>query len=199
MPHVASQILAGELFLETPGRRPAVGLSRKSVQSQRPASALPPQRRKTGNTDETPRLTIHVSKPVNQHWDIGSLRHLQEPKSATESITPRSPSVDSIFELYTPDEVESPNSSVSSSFAAELEDTSTLVVTKRQTFVVDDSCVIPPVLSKKSSRVVYDPYVAPLSVSKKPCYVTEESYVEQLTRPEFSVSFRSNQVRLRVN
>lgn len=188
MPHVASQlsrdIRSAELFLESPSRRRgAVAMSKRVVEKQHPALAIARQRRKTSNMDELPSLSLRVGMPDNQNWD-----NVREPSSASESNTPDS-SNDSVFEMYSPEEpIESPNSSIyQPSFAAELEDTSTIVVTKRAT-VVDDPYITSLSAPKKSPRVADDPYVAPLSVTKKSPHVAKKSYFEQLTRPEFSVS-----------
>jgi hypothetical protein len=168
-------------------------MSKRVVEKQHPALAIARQRRRTTNVDELPSLSLHVSMPDNQNWDIGSIRHIREPSSASESNTPDS-SNDSVFEMYSPEEpIESPNSSIyQPSFAAELEDTSTIVVTKRATGI-EDPYVSPLSASKKSPRVVDDPYVAPLSVTKKSPRVAKKSYFEQLSRPEFAVSFSLGQ------
>lgn len=169
---MASQMCSGELFLEAPSSKHLITKSKRSVDLQRPKSAgLYRQRRKTNNADDVPSLSLLVNMPENQHWDIGSIRHIREPSSASEGATPDS-AVDSIFEHPSAVPADSPNSSVASpypSFAVELEDTS------------------PYVQPRKSKAVVETPYIAPLSVKKSPRTI-EKSYIEQLTRPEYSVS-----------
>lgn len=175
MPHVASQMRSGELFLETPAPKQAGALlrSKRSVDLQRPKSAgLYRQRRKTSNADDVPSLSLLVNMPSNHHWDIGSIRHIRESSSASEGVTPDS-AVPSVFELPSAEPDDSPNSSISSaypSFVAELEDTS------------------PFVPQKKSLAPIEDPYVAPLSVKKRPSAEAKRFYFEQLNRPEISVS-----------
>lgn len=177
MHHVASQMRSGELFLDTPARKQALARSHRSIDVQRPKSAgLYRQRRKTSNADDVPSLSLLVNMPQNRHWDIGSIRHIREPTSASDDCTPNS-AAPSVFELSSADAGDSPNSSVGSpypQFVAELEDTS------------------PSTPPKSSIILPVTPYVAPLSVTKTKPAEVKESYVEQLNRSEFSVGIQND-------
>lgn len=197
MPHVASQMLPGELFLEIPRSRRAVVMSESSVEFQRPATALPRRRRRTNHADEVPNLSLHANMPDYQQWDFGSAQYVQKQPLSSESSTPNS-SVCSVFDLYSPESVKSsPNSSILPSFVAELEDTSTTGVTKKCSTLMDDPYVNQLSVPQKSTCLTDNACIGPLSVSKKPPHVVQESYFEKLTRPEFcvrsSLSFIGNQ------
>jgi hypothetical protein len=76
--------------------------------------------RKPNCIRQSPSLSLLAISP-NERWDFGSIRHIRQ--SSKDETTPTS-SVDSVFELPCGDVIASPNSSVHSSFIAELEDTS---------------------------------------------------------------------------
>jgi len=142
MPHVASQ------FCETrssaiprqqkvrrqttpmPQKSPMLQRSPEFHEFQRPTRPLP--RRKINTTDDLPSLSLLITGPDNKHWDCGSIRHIRYP-SASDTGTPESAN-DSIFELPSGvpiiDSPNTPNSSVNSPFIAELEDTSSSVISK---------------------------------------------------------------------
>jgi hypothetical protein len=160
MPHVASQMWAGQLERPDVGHRRAVTLSAKSLDFQRPPTTPPRRPRKMSNAESVPSLSLLM--PENQPWDFGSIRHIRQPSHGTPPFTPRTPfsSVDSIFDLpsgVSAASSDTPISSTQSSFVAELEDTSQGLVPK------------------------------PLSPRRK-SQPTAASYIKELQSPAFSVS-----------
>jgi len=155
MPHIASQM--SDRTPPGPNRRATAPLLQRSPEFhdfQRPVRG---RQHHISSADDAPSLSFLVTNHENKHWDIGSIRHIRNPSSASQNITPDS-AVDSIFH-HSPGLVESPNtpsSPVRSPFVAELEDTSSMPVLK--------------------TRIPKDPVVTQL-----------ESYIEKLQRPEFTV------------
>lgn len=160
MPHVASQMWAGQLERPDVSHRRAATLSARSLDFQRPTTAPPRRPRKMSNAESVPSLSLLM--PENQPWDFGSIRHIRQPSHGTPPFTPRTPfsSVDSIFDLpsgVSAASSDTPISSTQSSFVAELEDTSRGLVPK------------------------------PLSPRRK-SQPTAASYIKELQSPAFSVS-----------
>lgn len=126
MPHVVSQMSSGEFARTNLVNRQSVSKSvampKISVEFQQPPTVLPYRPRKSSNSEAVPRLSLLM--PESQYRDFGSVRHIQQPSSSSDSFTPYS-SADSVFDLPSgTSSFETPISSVNSPFAAELEDTS---------------------------------------------------------------------------
>lgn len=75
-------------------------------------------------------LTL-LAMPESQRWDFGSIRHIRQHFS--NASTPIS-TVETVFEVPGDRSIGSPNTSAHSSFVAELEDTSPVVLSKRSVF-----------------------------------------------------------------
>jgi hypothetical protein len=82
-----------------------------------------------------------LATPENERWDFGSIRHIRQYYS--DDYTPIS-AVDSIFELPCDGAFGSPNSSNHSSFIAELEDTSPIVLAKFSPHISSDKSPVFP-------------------------------------------------------
>lgn len=168
MHHVASQMRSDAILPEQPGRRatsaPVLQRSPEFHEFQRPQRGRLP--RNKSSSDEVPGLSLLVTNNDNRLWDCGSIRHIRNPSSASDIISPSS-AIGSVWEspLSATESPYTPASSCPSHFVAELEDTSSAIVSRL--------------------RILEDPLVTEL-----------ESYINKLKRPEFSVSpsFRVNLV-----
>lgn len=158
MLHVASQMRPEGFLQDLTVHQHGGAKSKRSVEFQRPAMAQNRPRRKVSDSEELPILLL--STPEDKQWDFGSIRHIRQASSPSSAFSPDS-AVDSVFELPSTT-VASPNSSVGSSFVAELEDTSQAAAFKTRGVVKQVN------FSRKAS--------------------IDESYIKQLQKPEFSVS-----------
>jgi hypothetical protein len=122
MPHVVTQWETGQWLREGIEPRRA----RANSEYLRPIVYPTTERNPPGL--RTKKSLNFPGTPESNLWDFGSIRHIKQ--SSTEMKTPVS-AVDSIFELPCNEPLKSPNSSTHSSFIAELEDTSPVVVQKR--------------------------------------------------------------------
>jgi hypothetical protein len=122
MPHVVTQWETGQWLREDIEPRRA----RANSEYLRPI--VYPTTEKNSPGLRTKKSLNFPGTPKSNHWDFGSIRHIKQ--SSKEMQTPDSV-VDSIFELPCNEPHKSPNSSTHSSFIAELEDTSPVMVHKR--------------------------------------------------------------------
>jgi hypothetical protein len=151
LPHVVSQWETGQWSREGIDARGA----RANSEYLKPI-AFSPTDRNSGGLRTRPSLNF-LGTPESDRWDFGSIRHIKQ--CSTEMRTPIS-AVDSVFELPCAEARDSPNSSTHSSFIAELEDTSSVVVYSKRP--------VPPAAASSLTS-------PPLQVSPKPLHLRNRS------------------------
>jgi len=189
MAHIASQVCQREAVPPSPSLRRTY----ECHEFGRPEMY---QRRKPSSTSEhqVPCLSLLVSMPDTKHHGSSSVCDIQGVSSPTERPTP-STAVDSIFDLPSDYQMDSPNSSIgspntfidspcsfydspkssnASSFVVELEDTSAIAAAKLST----------PVVSAKRRPIL--PNLKPVPTEP----IVKPSYLYQLKKTEISVSHR---------
>ena len=121
MPHVASQMRSSDRPRESVSRHTPT--TRSPYEYRRPATASP----QTQTTRAMPNLDL-LAIPNSGRRQHGSSPHQRQ--YSADPLTPIS-ATDSVFEAYSADPLDSPNSSTHS-FIAELEDTSYIATSAQQ-------------------------------------------------------------------
>jgi hypothetical protein len=155
LPHVVTQWETGQWSREGIDARRA----RANSEYLKPI-AFSPTDRNSGGLRKRPSLNF-LGTPESDRWDFGSIRHIKQ--CSTEMRTPIS-AVDSVFELPCTEARDSPNSSTHSSFIAELEDTSPVVVHSKR--------LISPAAASSLASSLASP---PLQVIPKPLHLRNRS------------------------
>lgn len=130
MPHVVSQWQSDHFPRDMEYRRSTKLEKATSTEFLRPVQISIRRSRRAGGVRPTPSLKLLAARD-NEGWDYGAGRGDWEQTAWEHSGGGRTPtsSVESVFEMYTSNSYDSPNSSTNSSFIAELEDTA--IVTRQ--------------------------------------------------------------------
>ncbi|KAH7370070.1 hypothetical protein BKA65DRAFT_544794 [Rhexocercosporidium sp. MPI-PUGE-AT-0058] len=131
MPHVVSQWQSDHFPQRNMDIRGSTQLGKAtSTEFLKPVQISIRRSKRAGGVRQTPSLKLLAARDT-ERWDYGSNRTDWEQTAWEQSGGGRTPSssVESVFEMYSSNSYDSPNSSTNSSFMAELEDTA--IVTRQ--------------------------------------------------------------------
>ncbi|TAQ89857.1 hypothetical protein B7494_g1820 [Chlorociboria aeruginascens] len=145
MDHIRSQYHSRERTGIDEDRKAPSGMAKKTGEFKKLRPVLEQQRRTMGRR-QAANLSL-LATPNNSSFDFGTNQHRRQ--RSGEKLTPAS-GVDTVFEITSPRSYDTPNSSVNSALAAELEDTSPGVKSPLQLFPADNR----PALSTRGATAI---------------------------------------------